>query len=54
MRSIRTVLGLGVVALVAMAAGARADWNPGDPAKWVQLPDLSPTGMDVYDTRWPP
>ena len=34
MRSIRMSLGLGVMALAAMAAAARADWNPGDPAKW--------------------
>src|SRR3990170_7895753 len=27
-----------------------ADWNPGDPAKWVQLPDLQPTGVDVKAT----
>ncbi len=54
MRRIRTSLGWAVVvAVAAIAAGARADWNPGDPAKWVQLPDLSQTGMDVYDTRWP-
>src|SRR5262249_45491936 len=31
---------------------ARADWNPGDPAKWVQLPDLQ-TGFDVLDTFSP-
>ena len=53
MRSVRTCLGLTVLVLAAMAAGTRADWNPGDPAKWVQLPDFSPNGMDVYDTRWP-
>jgi hypothetical protein len=52
--SILVRLGLGIVAFAAMAAGAHADWNPGDPAKWVQLPDLSTTGMDVYDTHWPP
>ena len=22
-------------------------WNPGDPFKWRQMPDLSPTGMDI-------
>lgn len=22
-------------------------WNPNDPAKWVQMPDVSPTGMDI-------
>src|SRR5690349_15089568 len=34
---------------------ALADWNPADPAdlvraKWIQLPDLNPTGLDVLDT----
>jgi len=24
-----------------------ADWNPGDPAKWVQYPDTTNTGLDV-------
>ena len=42
----------GVLALLAVGS-ARADWNPGDPAKWVQLPDLSPQGMDVYATARP-
>lgn len=28
-----------------------ADWTPADPAKWVQLPDLSPAGIDVYATN---
>ena len=23
------------------------DWNPNDPAKWLQMPDVSPTGIDV-------
>lgn len=37
---------------------AFADWNPANPfdraaAKWVQLPDLNPTGMDVLDTIQP-
>jgi hypothetical protein len=36
-----------------LVTAGQADWNPGQPAKWVQLPDLSLTGMDVYDTRWP-
>ena len=36
---------LTVVPLVAMA-----DWAQGDPAKWVQLPDLTPNGMDVNAT----
>ena len=35
----------------AMAAvPAAADWDPGDPAKWVQIPDLTTSGMDVNAT----
>jgi PEP-CTERM motif len=30
---------------------ALADWNFGDPAKWVQPPDLSPQGLDVLATQ---
>jgi hypothetical protein len=53
MTTIRKSWTLGIVLLVTLAGAVRADWNPGDPAKWVQLPDLSQNGMDVYDTRWP-
>ena len=42
---------LSVVVIIAclffMTAAAVADWDVGDPAKWVQLPDLSETGIDV-------
>ena len=41
-----------IAAVIGMAASASADWNPGDPAKWVQMPDLQ-NGMDVYDTFSP-
>src|SRR5438128_379175 len=37
---------------LAFVISAKADWNPGDPAKWVQLPDLQ-NGMDVLDTFSP-
>ena len=46
------MVGVSVFLLVP----AQADWNPGDPAKYVQLPDLSTsqpgaiTGMDVNAT----
>ena len=30
---------------------ALADWNPTEPTKWVQLPDLYPTGLDVHATN---
>src|SRR5881628_2400901 len=39
-------------AFIGIAASALADWNPGDPAKWVQMPDLQ-NGMDVLDTFSP-
>jgi len=41
------VLGL-VLALCALAAPARADWDPSEPTKWVQPPD--PNGWDVNVT----
>ena len=37
---------------MSLAIPAAADWNLEDPAKWVQLPDLAPTGMDV-NTSFP-
>src|SRR5215471_19660971 len=40
-----------VVAASMSANQSRADWNPGDPAKWVQNPD--PTGFDVNATFRP-
>ncbi|MFH1689371.1 MAG: GEVED domain-containing protein [Candidatus Eisenbacteria bacterium] len=33
--------------IMSLAIPAAADWNPEDPAKWVQFPDLAPTGIDV-------
>lgn len=41
----------GLVAILAVTA-VRADWNPDEPAKWVQNPDITPTGMDVRDWKW--
>lgn len=44
---------LASVVVVAMVPSlALADWNPGDPFKWRQEPDLTPTGMDVNATFW--
>jgi hypothetical protein len=37
--------------LLAFNAIAFGDWQPGQPAKWVQLPDLQPTGVDVLATN---
>jgi hypothetical protein len=42
------VTSLCLLAFTAMALG---DWDPGQPAKWVQLPDLQPTGIDVLATH---
>ncbi len=37
-----------ILAVIAVTAGmAAADWNTGEPAKWVQMPDLSMNGIDV-------
>jgi hypothetical protein len=46
MKHLTTVIGMLALALF-FAVPANADWNPGDPAKWVQLPDISPTGIDI-------
>lgn len=41
------MIGLLLVGCLALAGAARADWNPGDPFKWLQPPDLTNTGVDV-------
>lgn len=50
----RLTLFVAAVAVAAFAAvPAAADWDPNDPTivtKWVQLPDLEPTGLDVLAT----
>ncbi len=33
--------------ILSFAVPAAADWDPSQPAKWVQLPDLAFTGIDV-------
>jgi hypothetical protein len=53
MKALQYCVVLALACETVFVSAAKADWNPGDPAKWVQLPDLSFTGMDVYDTRWP-
>jgi hypothetical protein len=46
--STRTIaVAVAVLAVAVLAGAARADWNPPMPAKWVQWPDLSETGIDV-------
>jgi len=51
MKSTTTWIGVGLMVLAA-AGAARADWDVGDPAKWVQLPDLTHKGMDVKVGYW--
>lgn len=41
---------LAVTVLMVFAGAALADWNPEDPSKWVQFPDLDTTGIDVNAT----
>jgi hypothetical protein len=46
------------VAFCSMSTLSLADWDPNNPAdvaraKWIQLPDLTSTGMDVLDTIQP-
>ena len=36
-----------LAALLILAVPAWADWDPSQPFKWVQFPDLSATGIDV-------
>jgi len=47
---IAVAVGMSFVLLMVLAPMARADWVSGMPAKWVQMPDLSPNGMDVNAT----
>lgn len=39
------------VTLIALAPAAHADWDPSQPAKWIQLPDESDYGIDVNATE---
>lgn len=40
--------------VLAVAVTASAHWDESMPAKWVQLPDLAPTGIDVNCTETDP
>ncbi len=44
------VRALVVFTVLAFAVTALADWDPTEPAKWVQFPDLDITGIDVNAT----
>jgi hypothetical protein len=48
MRSVVSII--AVFSVISLATAALADWNVGEPAKWVQMPDLTSTGMDVNAT----
>ncbi|HDY65722.1 MAG TPA: PEP-CTERM sorting domain-containing protein [Phycisphaerae bacterium] len=41
---------IAIATIMMLVSPVLADWNPGDPAKWVQLPDLTPEGVDVNAT----
>ena len=43
----RQLLPRMILALALLASPALADWDDGEPYKWVQHPDLSPMGIDV-------
>ena len=39
--------------LLLPAFSALGDWDPGMPAKWVQLPDLDVTGVQINASPFP-
>ncbi|MBU2501220.1 T9SS type A sorting domain-containing protein [bacterium] len=43
----------GFLLLWLAAPPLQADWDPGATAKWIQLPDLDITGIDVNDSPFP-
>ena len=49
MKNVLCVL-LALGSLAFWRRRALGDWNPGDPYKWVQTPDLTATGVDVNCT----
>lgn len=44
---------IALTATAALSTAALADWPNSNPTKWVQLPDRTPTGIDVLDTSRP-
>jgi hypothetical protein len=50
-RMTKKSIGFFVVALLVFAVAALGDWDPGDPRKWVQYPDLTNLGIDVNASR---
>lgn len=50
----RSLLLVSICVLLTICAPASADWTPGTPnTKWVQMPDTTPLGMDVYNSVIP-
>jgi len=47
---VRKTFVFAAVFVLALSVVASADWDVDDPAKWVQLPDINPTGFDVNAT----
>lgn len=49
MKTVRKLIHIlpAMLLLTVVVAPVSADWNPEQPAKWVQLPDLSTMGVDV-------
>jgi len=50
MRTRTITVAVAVLAVVVLAGAARADWDPTEPYKYLQLPDLTTRGMDVNAT----
>ena len=48
MKTVVTTL-MAVAVLVLLVVPAVADWQEGEPYKWYQPPDLTDTGIDIYD-----
>src|SRR5690348_3688625 len=54
----QVALVLSLAAFSFISTRSYADWDQNNPidaarAKWIQLPDVNPTGMDVLDTLQP-
>ena len=47
----KQILLVTIICVMLSGTVVLGDWSEGDPAKWVQLPDLSPLGMDVLATH---
>ena len=50
---LRKIFFLACGLFLLAAVPSFGDWDPGMPAKWVQMPDLEPTGVDVNASIFP-